>query len=45
MMRGDYDPAIMKVEIWQKDMKIISEFAAAVLETRQLILQRLGKSK
>jgi 3-hydroxyisobutyrate dehydrogenase-like beta-hydroxyacid dehydrogenase len=28
MVRGDYDAATMKVEIWQKDMKIIAEFAA-----------------
>lgn len=28
MARGDYDAATMKVEIWQKDMKIIAEFAA-----------------
>ncbi|MBE0622961.1 MAG: NAD(P)-dependent oxidoreductase [Burkholderiales bacterium] len=28
MVRGEYEPATMKVEIWQKDMKIISEFAA-----------------
>jgi 3-hydroxyisobutyrate dehydrogenase-like beta-hydroxyacid dehydrogenase len=28
MVRGDYEPATMKVEIWQKDMKIIAEFAA-----------------
>lgn len=30
MVRGEYEPATMKVEIWQKDMKIISEFAAAL---------------
>jgi len=28
MVRGEYEPATMKVDIWQKDMKIISEFAA-----------------
>jgi 3-hydroxyisobutyrate dehydrogenase-like beta-hydroxyacid dehydrogenase len=28
MVRGEYEPATMKVEIWQKDMKIIAEFAA-----------------
>ena len=28
MVRGEYEPATMKVEIWQKDMKIIGEFAA-----------------
>jgi len=28
MVQGAYEPATMKVEIWQKDMKIISEFAA-----------------
>ena len=28
MVSGEYLPATMKVEIWQKDMKIISEFAA-----------------
>lgn len=30
MVRGEYQPATMKVEIWQKDMKIISEFAAGL---------------
>ncbi|MCX7141513.1 MAG: NAD-binding protein, partial [Proteobacteria bacterium] len=30
MVRGEYEPAGMKVDIWQKDMKIISEFAAAL---------------
>jgi 3-hydroxyisobutyrate dehydrogenase-like beta-hydroxyacid dehydrogenase len=30
MVRGEYEPATMKVEIWQKDMKIISEFAASL---------------
>lgn len=30
MVRGEYEPATMKVEIWQKDMKIISEFAAGL---------------
>jgi putative dehydrogenase len=28
MVDGEYEPATMKVRIWQKDMKIISEFAA-----------------
>lgn len=28
MIQDVYEPATMKVEIWQKDMKIISEFAA-----------------
>lgn len=28
MVRGEYEPATMKVEIWQKDMKIIADFAA-----------------
>lgn len=28
MVRGQYEPATMKVEIWQKDMKIIADFAA-----------------
>jgi putative dehydrogenase len=27
MVKGEYEPATMKVEVWQKDMKIISEFA------------------
>jgi putative dehydrogenase len=27
MVRGEYEPATMKVDIWQKDMKIIGEFA------------------
>ena len=30
MVQGSYEPATMKVEIWQKDMKIISEFAAGL---------------
>lgn len=30
MVSGEYEPATMKVEIWQKDMKIISEFAAGL---------------
>lgn len=30
MIADHYEPATMKVEIWQKDMKIISEFAAAL---------------
>ena len=28
MVAGRYDPATMKVEVWQKDMKIIGEYAA-----------------
>ena len=27
MVRGEYQPATMKVGIWQKDMKIIADFA------------------
>ena len=27
MVRADYEPATMKVETWQKDMKIIADFA------------------
>jgi 3-hydroxyisobutyrate dehydrogenase/glyoxylate/succinic semialdehyde reductase len=30
MAEGVYDPATMKVSMWQKDMTIIAEFAAAV---------------
>jgi 3-hydroxyisobutyrate dehydrogenase-like beta-hydroxyacid dehydrogenase len=30
MVQGESAPATMKVEIWQKDMKIISEFAAGL---------------
>ena len=30
MIADNYEPATMKVEIWQKDMKIISEFATAL---------------
>jgi putative dehydrogenase len=30
MVSGDYEPATMKVSIWQKDMKIISEFATSL---------------
>jgi 3-hydroxyisobutyrate dehydrogenase-like beta-hydroxyacid dehydrogenase len=29
MVAGRYDAATMKVTVWQKDMKIIGEFAAA----------------
>ena len=28
MVAGNYDEATMKNEVWQKDMKIIGEFAA-----------------
>ncbi|MDB5839586.1 MAG: NAD(P)-dependent oxidoreductase [Herminiimonas sp.] len=27
MVAGEYEPPTMKIEVWQKDMKIISEFA------------------
>ena len=30
MVAGDYRDATMRVEVWQKDMKIIGEFAAAL---------------
>jgi 3-hydroxyisobutyrate dehydrogenase-like beta-hydroxyacid dehydrogenase len=30
MIAGRYDDAAMKVEVWQKDMKIIGEFAASL---------------
>ena len=30
MVADQYEPATMKVEVWQKDMKIISEFAAGL---------------
>ncbi|MFN2645752.1 MAG: NAD(P)-dependent oxidoreductase [Burkholderiales bacterium] len=30
MVAGRYDPATMKNELWQKDMKIIGEFAASL---------------
>ena len=30
MVSGEYEPATMKVAIWQKDMRIISEFAAGL---------------
>lgn len=30
MIANVYEPATMKIEIWQKDMKIISEFAAGL---------------
>lgn len=30
MVRGDYKPAGMKVDIWQKDMAIIADFAATL---------------
>jgi 3-hydroxyisobutyrate dehydrogenase-like beta-hydroxyacid dehydrogenase len=30
MVAGEYTPPTMKVEVWQKDMKIISEFAAGL---------------
>jgi putative dehydrogenase len=30
MVKSRYDPATMKVAIWQKDMKVIGEFAKAL---------------
>lgn len=30
MVSGDYEPATMKVSIWQKDMKIIADFATSL---------------
>ena len=30
MVKGDYSEATMKVEVWQKDMKIIGEFARSI---------------
>jgi len=30
MIADVYEPATMKVEIWQKDMKIISDFAVSL---------------
>ena len=30
MVRGEYEPATMKVDIWEKDMKIIGAFAGAL---------------
>ena len=30
MVEQDYEPATMKLEIWQKDMKLIAEFAEQV---------------
>jgi 3-hydroxyisobutyrate dehydrogenase-like beta-hydroxyacid dehydrogenase len=30
MVAGRYDDATMKVEVWQKDMKIIGEYASAL---------------
>lgn len=30
MIANHYEPATMKVETWQKDMKIIAEFAAGL---------------
>jgi 3-hydroxyisobutyrate dehydrogenase-like beta-hydroxyacid dehydrogenase len=30
MVRGNYDDATMKNEVWQKDMKVIGEFAAGL---------------
>jgi 3-hydroxyisobutyrate dehydrogenase-like beta-hydroxyacid dehydrogenase len=30
MVRGDYSPAMMRVDIWQKDMKIIGDFARSL---------------
>jgi L-threonate 2-dehydrogenase len=30
MVRGEYEPATMKVGVWQKDMRIIAEFAAGL---------------
>jgi len=30
MVKNDYADATMKIDVWQKDMKIIAEFAAAL---------------
>jgi putative dehydrogenase len=30
MVRGEYEPATMKLDIWQKDMALIAEFARAM---------------
>lgn len=30
MVRGDYEPATMKLDVWQKDMDLIANFAAAL---------------
>jgi len=30
MVEGEYDEATMSIDMWQKDMKIIMEFAAAL---------------
>ena len=30
MVANDYADATMKIEVWQKDMKIIADFAAAL---------------
>ncbi len=30
MVAGDYEPATMRMEIWQKDMRVIGEFASAL---------------
>ena len=30
MVKGEYEPATMKVDIWQKDMKIIGDFATGL---------------
>jgi 3-hydroxyisobutyrate dehydrogenase-like beta-hydroxyacid dehydrogenase len=30
MVRGDYSEATMKVAVWQKDMKIIGEYARSI---------------
>ena len=42
MVRGRYRDATMKVEVWQKDMKIIGEFAAAL--GADAAVQRFGSA-
>ena len=37
MVAGSYDDATMKMEVWQKDMKIIGEFAASLSSPTPLL--------
>jgi 3-hydroxyisobutyrate dehydrogenase-like beta-hydroxyacid dehydrogenase len=37
MVADRYEPATMKVDVWQKDMKIIADFAASVHSATPLL--------
>lgn len=37
MVRHQYEPATMKVDVWQKDMEVIAEFAASLMSPTPLL--------